>query len=474
MEYPMNNTTVRRLAYLVSLATILAFSLLGRAALAQDAGATNLCGQKLRVAFVNGMSSLFTTQTGGEIDRDALRDKLEGSGRLPAPATYTHYYNAQDGVMRDLFEVLVQKLDEGATFRGHYELIGYFLQGGDPSVFPSWVWQVLGVAEATRTALDAFGELAGYLADPAAAFLSDALNELALAAANDLIVQPELAAARARVLATTQKLSLDLSSDLSSGYNVLIVPHSQGNLYANRVYDSVAASGAFQDFANRVRVVHVAVPSSTTAGRPYTTARQDRVIGLLRVLAPSTLPGTHDVSTGDWLRHGFRDTYLADDSPTQSFIVDESVAALTALNSTPTTGSRGYFWVTTTWNIPGDIDLHVFEPGGSHVYYANMHGASGYLDRDDIPGTGPEHYYATCNATDLELGTYTVKINNYNGSPGTVVDVALNMLNSVVSRQVSLTVGEALQSSGNANPPYPAFTVQVSKDAQGNYLVTSL
>ena len=41
-----------------------------------------------------------------------------------------------------------------------------------------------------------------------------------------------------------------------------------------------------------------------------------------------------------------------------------------------------------------DVDLHVYEQGGSgeHVYFDNMQGDYGFLDLDDVNGFGPEHY----------------------------------------------------------------------------------
>ncbi len=60
-----------------------------------------------------------------------------------------------------------------------------------------------------------------------------------------------------------------------------------------------------------------------------------------------------------------------------------------------------------TWDIKyADIDLHVLEPSGRHVYYRSKGGDyTPFLDYDDVDGFGPEHYFIDSNM-DYEYGTY--------------------------------------------------------------------
>jgi hypothetical protein len=47
---------------------------------------------------------------------------------------------------------------------------------------------------------------------------------------------------------------------------------------------------------------------------------------------------------------------------------------------------------TLIWDSRADIDLHVLEPGGSHIYWEERNGArGGELDVDDVDGFGPEN-----------------------------------------------------------------------------------
>lgn len=66
---------------------------------------------------------------------------------------------------------------------------------------------------------------------------------------------------------------------------------------------------------------------------------------------------------------------------------------------------------TLTWDRPGDMDLRVMPPCGTEIYYANRFACGGTLDRDDIPGTGPENIFW---GSAPSRGTYRVCPTPYN------------------------------------------------------------
>ena len=252
---------------------------------------------------------------------------------------------------------------------------------------------------------------------------------------------------------------------------LLFVAHSQGNLFVNQAYD---AALTVTD-AESVKVVHIAPASPTTRGN-HILADVDIVINGLRAQGFLTIPESNvflplahllDDPSG----HTLIGTYLAPNRATLGEVKRQITSALDSLETPTTEGSQGFFTVTLTWDGSGDVDLHVFEPSGSHVYYSATQGGSGYLDVDNTSGFGPEHYYATCEAERLVTGSYRIGINNYRGATGRIatVQVATAAGGEIFSRQ--LGVGSERGSSGNSSPT-SVVTVTVSKDENGKFKTT--
>lgn len=220
---------------------------------------------------------------------------------------------------------------------------------------------------------------------------------------------------------------------LRKGRKVVLLAHSQGNLYANAAYRRLFETSLKTPGQGSFGVVGVASPAAEVAGwRPklceplgcYTTFREDAVITVARALAPDTLDANLSGLSGDpWstdpLWHGLRDAYLRGDASRERILshvkafVDEFEDLDLSLHDAAVT-------VSLDWDTDADLDLHVYENDGlQHVYYAYPRGAAGYLEADDSDGYGPEHYRATCG--ELMPGGYRFAVGYFAGDEPTHV-----------------------------------------------------
>ena len=92
-------------------------------------------------------------------------------------------------------------------------------------------------------------------------------------------------------------------------------------------------------------------------------------------------------------------------------VTGEVISDEIIFSATPTQTADVTF--TLDWNPTDsncDIDLHVIDPEGHHIYYSDMYcGCGGYLDRDDLHGPGPEHIYYT----QAKPGKYHVYVHHF-------------------------------------------------------------
>jgi hypothetical protein len=105
--------------------------------------------------------------------------------------------------------------------------------------------------------------------------------------------------------------------------------------------------------------------------------------------------------------------------------------------------------VTLTWNSQSDIDLHVIEPNGRHVWWRTPRGSTAQLDVDNTLGFGPEVVTVPINGG--APGVYQIFLVHYRGAAPTTATVAVslgvgtpNVKTAVFTRQTttpSATVG---------------------------------
>jgi hypothetical protein len=117
----------------------------------------------------------------------------------------------------------------------------------------------------------------------------------------------------------------------------------------------------------------------------------------------------------------------------------------------------GDLQITLTWNTAVDMDLHVIEPNGAHVYYVTRNGTTARLDVDDTNGFGPENIFvATTNAA---AGTYQIYVVHYSGAIPTTSTIAVNLRPGTPQAQTLLFSRST--STGNPGVGFNVATVNI-------------
>ena len=120
---------------------------------------------------------------------------------------------------------------------------------------------------------------------------------------------------------------------LSEENVVVLVAHSQGNLYGN-----IAHLGLDQQYIDGFGIVSVANPDSYIAGGgPYTTIDEDYIISPLQFVYPFALSPNLDNFTGpvnlaDWSGHKFIESYMAAGHAAETVILDNVVNMINELS----------------------------------------------------------------------------------------------------------------------------------------------
>ena len=420
------------------LCAALAFLLCISGASAQVSTPSSVCRDAgLIFAFFNGVQ---TTKAQAEVAKQEFKHLHGDQSASGDRISYEVMYNYSNG-FEDFVETFEQRLlEQEGLLEGRFELFFEALKGDGP-----WWSRII------DSVASAAGILKGFV---------DWYEAAAVRSLTALLGNPPTSVNYAEHRSRIQNWVIE-------GKKILIVAHSQGNLFANAAYNFALS----QTTADSVKLVHIAPASPALNGR-HTLADLDLVINGLRAIGSVAsitdfIPGYLLRPAGvngqkDALGHGLLEIYINQGLVVSSRVKSHIEAAKAALVAPPVQATSGFFTATLTWDGSGDVDLHAYEPDGSHVYYAEMTGNSGYLDVDNVVANGPEHYYASCDAATLQPGTYQVKLANYNAADGRTATVQIASWNDGVLGTKSVTLGEA---TGDI-PAHPLFNVVVTKNAQ--------
>lgn len=175
-------------------------------------------------------------------------------------------------------------------------------------------------------------------------------------------------------------------------------------------------------------------------------------------------PGIFSDFRGTW-NHNFLNSYFDPRLKSRASIDINLTRLATEMPYPEKVAGTGAIRATLSWGDQPDVDLHIFEPNGSHVYYLNPVGQDGELDVDDTDGQGPENYFVACDA--VNVGTYQFGVNYFHGfvPEHAVVSILVGSGSSVLSREVTLQ--ESRGREGNSTP-ISIFEVTVADDGRGN------
>ena len=366
-----------------------------------------------------------------------LRYKATLSARDGGQYDFSAAENETQRKMIDLAQVFQQKMAEEGL-NGNPILLYHLLVNG---------FSIETVQNYYSTFPDA-GELIGEFIELAAAFSSSAIEDTVITELRHLTFY---------------------QADLLAGKRVLIIPHSQGNLFTNTAVEAVIDINP--EWANSISYFGVASPASYTANNAdYVTADDDRVIALLDIVE-DVLPANLDNDPGlfndprDLLNHGFTESYF-NDSLSSMGVIDNGVHALVDnLEYPEIQAGQGSIRATLTWGSNEDVDLHAFEPDGSHVYYGYKIGSDGFLDVDNRSSFGPENYFVSCE--DVNAGEYTFGVNYYSGNSSETAEIIISLGDGRVIGPRTQILPEPVGRAGN-DTPIIMFNVTVTDDGDGN------
>jgi hypothetical protein len=215
--------------------------------------------------------------------------------------------------------------------------------------------------------------------------------------------------------ADLQRHVLTYREHLRSGRKVLVIAHSEGNMYANAAYRQLFETELKTPGERSFGIVGIASPAPSLAGwHPlecedpehkklgcYTTLQEDLVIGGVILLQPDTARAnifTKTPAPKDIFRHRLDQTYLKNDAAREQ-ILRHVAAFVSAFEPLEAMVNQSQISAYLEWDTNADLDLHVWERDNKAHVYATFPESDfgGHLDADDLDGYGPEHYYAECS-----------------------------------------------------------------------------
>lgn len=252
----------------------------------------------------------------------------------------------------------------------------------------------------------------------------------------------------------------------AQGQKMVLVGHSQGNLFLNHAFD------VFQPTSREscLAPIHVA-PASPTLRGDYVLADVDTVINGLRPLGVGLVPAANlsmPFSLSDPSGHSMVGTYLDKDRGGDDAVARLINSSLVRFDTNTNNDDSGPFKINLSWSGGGDVALVITEPGGKQVS-TNPAEASGDKGFISSVAADTQSYKSYCDSYAFGAGTYRVGIQNFTANPAGVATLQVSSRVKGLVGVGSFPVGTPL-GSGDSNLPTMLFDLVVTKDPKTGLL----
>lgn len=233
----------------------------------------------------------------------------------------------------------------------------------------------------------------------------------------------------------TTAIASGVSNSISSGKPVVLVPHSQGCLYANSVFQQVTGDSRP---SSKLKIVGIAETASSVFGDPapnnsYVTANEDRAISILRTFFPGTVLSSNTASgITSWFdvtRHDFQELYLNPDYKAWPEVRKKLAASINALQP------AGKVKFSATWDPATVLEFRMMLNG--------MDTSTSSPDPNIVASAGRATYCVDMPASGIPT-TYTVKlVNRTSASQPVSISGPLGSTYGTISAQSGIFPGYA-------------------------------
>jgi hypothetical protein len=348
-------------------------------------GSTDLCMTSPYVFYINGV-------WGNNVEEQAasalvIQSRMDAR-KLPHASNVSVIFNQTEGKALDVFrKLLYQKTQESIASQVDFAENAILYAEGETNTLPDASQQTVGGAIAAGSALII------------QTFLSDPLAEQTLDLATSAVVNMA-----------------------KQGYKVVVMAHSEGNMFAQAVYARTQLSVPNQynetyfNLSHTVQVVNVATPAARPDTGKYVTSAKDIVINVLaRILSAATsqwqpaqanADSTLSTYRYDPSGHGVVNVYLNDSLPANNGIAGESMAdevmRLVKLASDQSVALYS--------DAPGGaLTLEAGAGSGSATYNVTLDGSTAPIKSTHVDPTMPSApIVLSLSCSDLQEGTYHV------------------------------------------------------------------